>query len=676
MQTLADAERRAAQLREQIEQHNHRYHVLDDPIIPDIEYDRLFRELQALEETYPILAMATSPTRRVGAAASTSFPGVTHTVPMLSLANAFSVDEMRGFDRRVCERLNISSVCYCAETKLDGLAVSLRYEDGVLVRAATRGDGSRGEDVTANVRTIKAVPLRLRTDLPPRMLEVRGEVYMTLEGFERLNARQRERQAKVFANPRNAAAGGLRQLDPAVTASRPLTMFCYGFGEIQAAAIPENIYSSLQWLAELGLRVSPEIRLLEGVDACLEYYASIAARRDHLDYEIDGCVFKVNAFADQQRLGQVSRAPRWAIAYKFPAQEQLTVIAAIDIQVGRTGTLTPVARLEPVQVGGVVVTNATLHNQDEIERKDVRVGDTVSVRRAGDVIPEVVRVILDRRPAGAQPFNLVTELAGHCPVCGSKVERVEGEAALRCSGGLYCPAQRKQAIWHFASRRAMDIDGLGEKLIDQLVDQGKINSVADLYALTTETLEELERMGAKSAENLLAAIARSRETTLARFLYALGIRDVGESTAAALAKHFRGLDAILQADEHALQAVPDVGPVVARHVLDFFLEPHNLEVVERLRAQGILWSVPEKDETQDQPLQGKTIVLTGALEHLSRNEAKAHLQDLGAKVTGTVTASTDIVVAGEKAGSKLTKAQALGIEICDEQWLLVQIEAH
>lgn len=668
-----DAERRIAQLREQIELHNHQYHVLDEPLIPDVEYDRLYRELQDLEQRHPHLITTFSPTQRVGGAPLAGFAAVEHGLPMLSLANAFSADELRDFDRRVRERLDKASVEYCAETKLDGLAVSLRYEDGALVRAATRGDGSRGEDVTANVRTIKAVPLRLRAKPAPQLLEVRGEVYMTLAGFEQLNARQRRYQEKVFANPRNAAAGGLRQLDPAITARRPLTMFCYGIGEVRGAAPPADQYRCLKWLAELGLRVSPEIRRLEGIEACLDYYSDIAGRRERLGYEIDGCVFKVNDFTAQQRLGQVSRAPRWAIAYKFPAQEQLTVVADIDVQVGRTGTLTPVARLEPVRVGGVMVTNATLHNQDEIDRKDVRIGDTVSVRRAGDVIPEVVRVIADRRPAGTRPFDLLAKVAGHCPVCGSKVEAVEGEAALRCSGGLYCPAQRKQAIWHFASRRAMDIDGLGEKLIDQLVAQGKISSVADVYALDGETLEGLARMGKKSAENLLSAIARSRETSLARFLYALGIRDVGEATAAALAAHFRDLDALLEADAQALQAVPDVGPVVARRVQDFFQEPHNREVIARLREQGIHWPVPGPTNSAAQPLAGLVVVLTGSLAGLSRSAAKTRLQSLGAKVTGSVSENTDIVIAGEQAGSKLRKAEKLGIEIRDEQWLLDQL---
>ena len=669
-----NAAQRAAELRDLIEQHNHRYHVLDEPSIPDVEYDRLFRELEELEALHPELITAVSPTQRVGSAPADGFASVTHAVPMLSLGNAFSTEEMSEFDRRARERLKRDEICYCAETKLDGLAVSLRYEGGLLVRAATRGDGTRGEDVTANVRTIKAVPLKLQGESWPRVLEVRGEVYMSLKGFESLNARQREHQGKVFANPRNAAAGGLRQLDPAITATRPLTLFCYGIGEVEGGDLPQDHFACLKKLAEFGLRVSPEIRQINGLDACVAYFDEIARRRESLEYEIDGCVFKVNAFEDQQRLGQVSRAPRWAIAYKFPAQEQLTVIADIDVQVGRTGKLTPVARLEPVHVGGVVVTNATLHNQDEIDRKDVRIGDTVSVRRAGDVIPEVVRVINEKRPTGARRFNLIETVNGQCPVCGSKVERIEGEVALRCTGGLYCQAQRKQAVWHFASRRAMDIDGLGDKIIEQLVDLDLVSSVADLYGLDAQTLESLERMAQKSAENLISAIDRSRDTSLARFLYALGIRDVGEATAAAFASHFRDLDKLMNADEEALQAVPDVGPIVARHVFEFFHEPHNQQVITRLCEQGIHWPEPEVADIEEQPLAGKVIVLTGSLATLSRSKAKTQLQRLGAKVTGSVSEKTDILVAGEKAGSKLTKAQELGIQIHDEQWLLDQID--
>ncbi len=668
------AVQRAGKLRDLIEQHNHRYHVLDEPSIPDVEYDRLFRELEDLEALHPELITASSPTQRVGSAPTDGFASVAHAVPMLSLGNAFSPEEMGEFDRRARERLKRDEICYCAETKLDGLAVSLRYEQGFLVRAATRGDGTRGEDVTANVRTINAVPLKLQGESWPQVLEVRGEVYMSLKGFESLNARQREHQGKVFANPRNAAAGGLRQLDPAITASRPLTLFCYGIGEVVGGDLPQNHYACLKKLAEFGLRVSPEIRQINGLKACVAYYDEIAQRREQLGYEIDGCVFKVNSFADQQRLGQVSRAPRWAIAYKFPAQEQLTVIADIDVQVGRTGKLTPVARLEPVHVGGVVVTNATLHNQDEIDRKDVRIGDTVSVRRAGDVIPEVVRVINEKRPSGTQRFSLIEKVEGLCPVCGSRAERLEGEVALRCTGGLYCQAQRKQAVWHFASRRAMDIDGLGDKLIEQLVDLELVNSVADLYSLDAQTLESLERMAQKSAENLISAIDRSRDTSFARFLYALGIRDVGEATAAALASHFRDLDKLMNADEEALQEVADVGPIVARHVVDFFHEPHNQQVITRLCEQGIHWPEPEVVDVEEQPLAGKVIVLTGSLATLSRSKAKTRLQRLGAKVTGSVSEKTDILVAGEKAGSKLTKAQELGIQIYDEQWLLEQID--
>jgi DNA ligase (NAD+) len=660
------------ELAELIDYHNHRYHVLDDPEIPDADYDALVRELEALEQAHPELASADSPTRRVGGAPLTQFAAVAHAVPMLSLGNAFSEEELLDFHRRVCERLEREDVEYCAETKLDGLAISLRYEQGRLVRGATRGDGARGEDVTANVRTIRAVPLRLR-GVPPGVLEVRGEVYMTRSGFERLNAAQREHGGKAFANPRNAAAGGLRQLDPRITATRPLTMFCYGLGEVRDGVAPSSQYQRLHWLKGFGFRVSPEMQRVRGAQGCLDYFNDVAQRREALDYEIDGCVFKVDALADQERLGFVSRAPRWAVAYKFPAQERATRILGIDVQVGRTGTLTPVARLEPVQVGGVTVTNATLHNQDEVDRKDVRVGDTVVVRRAGDVIPEVVRVIIERRPAGTERFDLLEAVGGCCPVCGSAARRDEGEAAVRCSGGLYCGAQRKQAIWHYASRRALDIDGLGEKIIDQLVERQLVVSVADLYSLDAQTLSGLERMGEKSADNLVAAIAASRATSLPRFLYGLGIRDVGEATALALAEHFGDLPALMAADEEALVAVPDVGPIVAAHVHAFFREEHNQAVIRALREHGVHWpAMPPRPAPEALPLEGRTVVLTGSLS-MSRSEAKAGLQRLGAKVVGSVSAKTDVVVAGDNAGAKLARAQELGIEIEDEDWLVARL---
>ncbi len=669
MTSDTDARRRVAELRERIAYHDYRYHVLDDPEIPDAEYDRLVRELEALEAEHPELVTDDSPTRRVGAPPSDAFAPVHHRVPMLSLANAFDDEEVRDFDRRVRERLGLTAPpLYVAETKLDGLAVSLLYEHGIFTRAATRGDGSTGEDVTANARTIRALPLRLRGDDPPAALEVRAEVFMRHDGFARLNEQQRAAGAKPFANPRNAAAGGLRQLDPRVTATRPLTLYCYGLGHVEGTDLPDSQHGVLAWLRDLGLPVSPEVELVEGADGCLDYYRRIGARRDQLGYDIDGVVYKVDSLAQQEALGYVSRAPRWALAHKFPAQEQLTTVEAIDVQVGRTGILTPVARLAPVHVGGVTVTNATLHNQDEIDRKDVRVGDTVVVRRAGDVIPEVVRVLPERRPAGAQRWTMPER----CPVCGSHTVRVEGEVALRCSGGLYCPAQRKQAIRHYASRRAMDIEGLGEKLVDQLVDAGLLKTVADIYTLDVETLARLERVGEKSAANLVAAIERSRRAPLARFLFGLGIRDVGEATALQLAQHFGSLEKLREADEASLQAVPDVGPVVAHEIATFFAEPHNREVLDRLAA--VLTLEPPPPPADDNPVRGKTFVLTGTLESMERQEAKTRLLSMGARVTGSISKRTDYVVAGEGAGSKLARAEALGIEVLDEAAFLALLD--
>ncbi len=664
---------RVAELRDNIDYHNYRYYSLDDPVVPDAEYDRLLRELESLESRYPGLITPQSPTQRVGAAPAEVFGEVVHTVPMLSLANAFEEQELVDFDRRVRERLGVEEVDeeveYAAETKLDGLAASIRYEDGVLVSGATRGDGTRGEDVTRNIRTIKAVPLHLRGDDFPRVLEVRGEVFMTEEGFRRLNEEQLRREEKPFANPRNAAAGGLRQLDPGITAERPLTMYCYGVGDVREGWLPNTHSGILARLKHWGLRVSPELMVVQGVDGCRSYHADMLARRESLGYAIDGVVFKVNDVALQQRLGAVSRAPRWAIAYKFPAEEELTRVRAIDVQVGRTGTLTPVARLEPVQVGGVTVTNATLHNQDEVDRKDVRVGDTVVVRRAGDVIPEVARVVKDRRPRRTRRFYL----PGQCPVCGSEVVRIEGESAARCSGGLVCPAQRKQAVRHFASRRAMDIEGLGEKLVEQLVDAGLVHSALDIYALTEEQVAALERMGKKSAANLVAAIERSRETTLARFLYALGIRDVGEATALALATHLGDMDSLRAADAERLQEVPDVGPVVARQITSFLSEVHNQEVLDGLVK---LLRLPAHVQGHDgeAPLAGKRFVITGTLDAMPRNEAKRRLQALGAKVSGSVSRNTDYLVAGASPGSKRGKAQQLEVTILDEDDFLKLID--
>jgi DNA ligase (NAD+) len=682
----ASPEQRAAELREQIDLHNYRYYVLDDPLVPDAEYDRLMRELQALEAAHPELVVPESPTQRVGAKPAQGFGEVHHAIPMLSLDNCFSDDELLAFDRRVRDRLGRDGpVDYVAEPKLDGLAVSLRYEDGVLVQGATRGDGSTGEDITQNVRTVHSIPLRLRGADLPRVLEVRGEVFMPKAGFEKLNRLADERGEKTFVNPRNAAAGSLRQLDPSVTASRPLAFFCYGWGEIEGAELPAKHNDMLKRLRDWGVRVSPEARVVSGAQGCLDYYRDIGERRADLPYEIDGVVYKVDSRDQQQTLGFVSRAPRWAIAHKFPAQEELTRVLDIEFQVGRTGALTPVARLEPVFVGGVTVSNATLHNMDEIERKDVRIGDTVIVRRAGDVIPEIVAVMTDRRPDDARSI----EMPATCPVCGSEVVRAEGEAVARCSGGLICSAQRKESIRHFASRRAMDIEGLGDKLVDQLVELGMIDHVDDIYRLQAERLAAIERMGEKSAANLIEAIERSKDTSLARFLFALGIREVGEATARALAAHFGTLQALQEAaledlrseddpeikakDRYPrLQAVADVGPAVAANVCHFFAEKRNEEVIRKLREAGVHW--PEAKPQGEGPLKGSTYVLTGTLEHRTRDEAKAALEALGARVSGSVSKKTTAVIAGRDAGSKLDKAEKLGVEILDEAGLNALLE--
>jgi DNA ligase (NAD+) len=749
---------RAEALRRELEHHNYRYYVLDDPEIPDAEYDRLLRELQDLEAAHPDLRTPDSPTQRVGAPPLSSFAEVEHRLPMLSLNNALDEAEMREFDRRVCSALGVEQVTYSAEPKLDGLAISLLYQDGLLIQAATRGDGYRGEDVTAQARTIHSVPLRLRAGQGsedwPAVLEVRGEVFLTHSRFQAINDEARRSGGKVFANPRNAAAGSLRQLDPRITASRRLQMLCYGLGAVEGAPWSDSHGESLDRIAGWGLPVSPERRQVRGIDECLAYHAELARRRDALDYDIDGVVLKVDRRAYQERLGYVARAPRWAIAFKYPAQEALTRVEAVEFQVGRTGAVTPVARLEPVAVGGVTVSNATLHNMDEVARKDVRVGDTVYVRRAGDVIPEVVRVLPERRPADAGPV----QLPQHCPVCGSDVIRPEGEVVARCTGGLYCAAQRKEAIKHFASRRAMDIEGLGDKLVDQVVDRGLVHDPADLYRLDVEQWAGLERMGQRSAENLLAALDQSRETTLARFIYALGIREVGEATARALAQHFgdleplmqarredflreggikgvgpktaatladylaehpddgpsdgedpvqltkwlsglgirglnaevarriaghvRNIDALRGADAASLQAgsgslVEGVGPVVSAHIVAFFAQPHNREVIAKLREPAIgniHWSGPT-EVAAEQPapataprLNGQTIVLTGTLS-LPRDLIKDRLQALGAKVTGSVSKNTDLVVAGADPGSKLAKAEQLGVPVIGEDEL-------
>lgn len=653
---------RAADLRRQLEYHNYRYYVLDDPEISDAEYDRLLNELKQIEAEHPDLITPDSPTQRVGTTPVSELKEVVHTTPMLSLDNAFTDEDVINFDRRVRERLDVKEVEYTAEPKLDGLAVSFRYENGRLVRAATRGDGLRGEDVTHNIRTIKSVPTQLRGDAPD-VLDVRGEVFMTLAGFKAMNQRALERGEKVFVNPRNAAAGTIRQLDPRLAAARPLDVFFYAVGEHGNWKLPAKHSEVLEQLREWGLKVSPLVKVVQGAEGCLEYYREIGAKRNSLAYEIDGVVYKVNRFAQQRELGYVARAPRWAIAHKFPAHEENTIVRDVEFQVGRTGALTPVARLEPVFVGGVTVSNATLHNMDEVKRKDVHIGDTVVIRRAGDVIPEVVKVVLERRPPDARPV----ELPKQCPVCGSAVEREEGEAVARCSGSLSCAAQLKGAILHFASRRAMDIDGLGEKIVDQLLTSGMVRSPADLYKLSVEQLASLERLGEKSAKNLVTAIEKSKRTTLSRFLYAIGIRDVGEATAAALANHFGSLEALQEADEAAIQEVPDVGPVVAAHVHTFFRQPHNREVIEDLRRQGVTWPDQKpRAKAAEGPLTGKTFVLTGTLESMSRDEAGERIAALGGKVTGSVSKKTSYVVAGAEPGSKLQKAQELGVEILDE----------
>ncbi|MCH8221629.1 MAG: NAD-dependent DNA ligase LigA [Proteobacteria bacterium] len=665
-QTAAHVE----ELRQQIRHHNHLYYVLDDPQLSDARYDRLLRELGKLEAKYPDLITEDSPTQRVGAKPVKAFNQVHHRLPMLSLDNAFDEDELRNFDRRLRDRLKLDDseeVEYAAEPKLDGLAVSILYEDGSLVRGATRGDGRTGEDVTHNIKTIHAIPLRLTGSDHPPLLEVRGEVIMPRAGFDALNARARGKGEKEFVNPRNAAAGSLRQLDPGITAQRPLDIYFYGIGEISAGHAAPTHAMAMQLLRQWGLKVSPESALLSGVEQCLAYYAAIFGKRGSLPYDIDGVVFKVNRFDYQETLGFVARAPRWAIAQKFPAEEETTIVKDVEFQVGRTGALTPVARLDPVFVGGVTVSNATLHNMDELQRKDVRIGDTVVVRRAGDVIPEIVSVIKKKRPGKSRKVRLPAK----CPVCGADVERPENEAVARCSGGLYCPAQRKEAIKHFASRRAMDVDGVGDKIVDQLVETGIVKTPADLYRLSLENLSALDRMAEKSAGNILEALEKSKQTSLARFLFALGIREVGEATALSLSAYFTDLDELMAADEEALMAVQDVGTVVASHVRTFFQQKHNKEIIDALLAQGIRWPVKAKAAADDRlPLAGKIFVLTGTLDKLTRDQAKSRLRELGAKVAGSVSRKTDVVVAGEKPGSKYEKALNMGISVIDEEALL------
>lgn len=689
-ETPSPAER-AAELRALLHHHAHRYYVLDEPEIPDAEYDRLFQELQAIEAEHPELRSADSPTQRVLGQVLDGFAPVRHAVPMLSIRTETDTEDSGAvaFDARVRRELSLvedaTPIDYACELKFDGLAVNLRYEQGVLVQAATRGDGETGEDVTQNIRTINRIPLRLKgCDAP--VLEVRGEVYIRRDDFEALNERQREliaqghKNEKTFVNPRNAAAGAVRQLDPAIAAKRPLSFFAYGLGEVQGWEPPATHAKTMDALEAMGLPVNHERSVKQGAEGLVAYHRDIGAKRDALAFDIDGVVYKVNDLAVQKRLGFVTREPRWAVAHKYPAQEQMTVVRDIDIQVGRTGKLTPVAKLEPVFVGGTTVSNATLHNEDETRRKDVRIGDTVIVRRAGDVIPEVVGVVADpSMPQGerrGEPFDLYKRLNGHCPVCGSAIVREEGEADWRCTGGLFCGAQRKQAILHFAGRRAMDIEGLGDKLVEQLVDHGIVRTLPELYKLGVAKLVELERMGEKSAVNLVAALETSKHTTLARFLYSLGVRHVGETTAKDLARHFGSLDRVLDASVEQLLEVADVGPIVAQSIRTFFDQPHNREVVEQLRAAGITWQEHEGEaDLSPKPLAGQTFVLTGTLPTLSREEAKEMIEAAGGKVAGSVSKKTNCVVAGAEAGSKLDKARELGVNVIDEAGLLALLAA-
>ena len=685
------AARQAATLRGAIDDANYRYYVLDDPSIPDAEYDRLMRGLEELEAAHPELASPDSPTRRVGGRASGGFAQVEHALPMLSLSNAFTDEEVAAFVRRIAQTLGRTEakLVFSAEPKLDGLAISLRYEKGAFVQGATRGDGAVGEDVTANLRTVKAIPLKLRGAHYPGVLEVRGEVYMPKAAFEAFNARARERGERTLANPRNGAAGSLRQLDPAVTASRPLAFYAYAIGEVRDGKLPESHLATLERLREWGLPVSPQVEHADGLGGLLDYYHRMGEQRDALPYDIDGVVYKLDRYDQQNEMGFVSRAPRWALAHKYPAQEKSTIIEAIEINIGRTGAATPFAVMQPVQVGGVTVTKATLHNMDQVARLDVRAGDTVIVRRAGDVIPEVVRVNLERRPPGAKPWHM----PGHCPVCGSAIVREEGEVVARCTGGLVCAAQRKEAIVHFASRRAMDIDGLGDRYIEDLIALDYVHSIADLYKLTLEDFLAMKRraeerdavvpetvkagkIASKWAENLVHAIAASKSTTLERFLYSLGIPEVGEATAKTLARHFGSLDALVHASEAELTQVSDVGPIMAGHIAAFFAESRNRDAIAALRKAGLHWKESAPQRKAEGPLAGQVVVLTGSLSSLTRDEAKDKLEALGAKVAGSVSKKTSFVVAGEAAGSKLEKAETLGVEVWDEAKLLGFLKSH
>ncbi|MEY4467243.1 MAG: NAD-dependent ligase LigA [Pseudomonadota bacterium] len=667
-----DGKARAEWLRDELNRHSHAYYVLDNPSIPDAEYDQLFRELQQLEAQHPDLIFPDSPTQRVGGEPLPEFNQVQHDVPMLSINNGFSEEDVHNFDRRVHEGLESNrAVHYACELKFDGLAINLRYENGVLVLASTRGDGFTGEDVTANIRTVRSIPLKLQTNHPPALIEVRGEVLMFKADFAKLNQRQREANQKEFANPRNAAAGSLRQLDSRITAQRSLRFFAYGIGSLEGAAMPMRHSALLDWYQTMGIPVCAERTTVSDAHGLLSFFSDIGQRRAQLPYDIDGVVYKVDEIAQQKQLGFVSRAPRFAIAHKFPAEEATTTVLDIEIQVGRTGALTPVARLSPVAVGGVTVTNATLHNEDEVRRKDIRIGDCVIVRRAGDVIPEVVANVPERRPNDAKEFVMPTA----CPVCGSAIVRLEEEAVARCSGGwLTCAAQRKGGLLHFVSRRAMDIEGLGEQLVEQLVDRGLVTTPADFYTLDLDTLADLDRMAKKSAQNVLDALEKSKTTSLARFIYSLGIRHVGESTAKSLAKHFGSLDALLAGDENLILSVNDIGPVVAQSILSFFADPLNRQLIDQLRASGIHWEEGEPEQSSDL-LAGKTFVLTGTLPTLSRDDARAMIEAAGGKVAGSVSKKTSYVVAGEEAGSKLARAEELGVAILDEEQFLKLLES-
>jgi DNA ligase (NAD+) len=664
---------RAAQLRDEINGHDYRYYVLSEPAVPDAEYDRLMKELREIEAAHPELVTPDSPTQRVSGTAAPEFAEVTHAIPMLSLANGFSDEDLTDFDRKVRERLAVPGpIDYAAEPKLDGLAISVLYRDGLYARAATRGDGITGEDVTANVATIRSVPRRLRGK-PPALLEVRGEVFLPFAGFEKMNRDALARGDKTYVNPRNAASGSLRQLDPKITATRPLDLYFYSLGVVEGGAIPEFQSGLAPWLNSLGLRTCPEAKQVRGIEGCREYYRDIGARRTKLPYQIDGVVYKVDSRADQEKLGFVSRAPRWALAHKFPADEELTILEDVVFNVGRTGALTPAAKLKPVFVGGVTVSNATLHNMDEVARKGFMIGDTVVVRRAGDVIPEVARYLPEKRPADARPIVM----PGKCPVCGSPVTRSEDQAVYKCTGGvLKCAAQRAQWVMHFAGRRSMDIEGLGEKLIEQLVEDGSVSSPADLFDLKADVLAERERMGEKSARNVVDAIAKSRETTLPRFLFALGIPQVGESTARALAEQFGNLDDLMKASAAQIEETPDVGPIVSGEIAKFFANPMALEIIARMRAAGVKWKDIDVQRAAALPLAGLTIVITGTLSALQREQAEDALRELGAKVSGSVSKKTSFLVVGADAGSKLAKAQSLGVRILDEAALQKILETR